>query len=43
MTEAMEIVKSDEYYINAAKEGWLTFDYIFNPVNLIKICEQGGK
>lgn len=43
MNKAMEIVKKDDFYIKAAKDGWLTFDYIFNPVNLIKICEQGGK
>lgn len=43
MTKAMKIVKENEFYIKGAKDGWLTFDYIFNPVNLIKICEQGGK
>lgn len=43
MTKAMKIVKENEFYIKGAKDGWLTFDYIFTPVNLIKICEQGGK
>lgn len=41
MESAVNIVKNDEFYRQGAKDGWLTFDYIFNPVNLIKICEHG--
>ena len=43
MSKAMRIVKENEFYLKGAKEGWLTFDYIFNPVHLIEICEKGGQ
>lgn len=38
---AMKTVLKDEKYIEMANSGMLSFDYIFNPVNLIKICEKG--
>lgn len=41
MSKAMRIVKENEFYLKGAKDGWLTFDYIFNPVHLIEICEKG--
>ena len=42
MSKAMKIVTTNGFYIKGAKDGWLTFDYIFNPVHLIEICEKGG-
>lgn len=42
MEEAMKIVKANEFYLKGARDGWLTFDYIFNPVHLIEIYEKGG-
>lgn len=41
MTTALKVVLHDEYYINMANKGMLTFDYIFNPKNIAKICERG--
>lgn len=37
----MKIVLENERYIEMANSGMISFDYIFNPVNLIKICENG--
>lgn len=42
MSNAMKIVKENGYYLNMAKIGKLTFDYIFDPARLIEICEKGG-
>lgn len=41
MSKAMKIVTTNEYWLRKAREGWLTFDRIFNPTDLIKICETG--
>lgn len=42
MEEVMKIVKANEFYLKGARDGWLTFDYIFDPVHLIEIYEKGG-
>lgn len=42
MTKAMKVILHNERYIEMANKGMITFDYIFNPKNIIKICEQGG-
>lgn len=43
MSQAMDIVTNNDFYLKKAKEGWLTFDKIFDPACLIEICEKGYK
>lgn len=40
MNPAMKIVTTSKYYQEMGDK--ISFDYIFNPANLIKICERGG-
>lgn len=42
MKFVMEILLSNEKYIDMAKKGMIDFDYIFKPVNLRKIYEYGA-
>lgn len=37
--KAMDVVLTEDKYLELAKKGWLTFDYIFDPNRIIKICE----
>lgn len=41
MTRAVSTVLHSKRYQEMASKGMITFDYIFNPKNIIKICEQG--
>lgn len=41
MNSALKVVLNDGYYIAMANKGSLTFDKIFDPRNITKICERG--
>lgn len=41
MEKAVRTVMTSQRYVEMANKGMITFDYIFNPANIIKICEQG--
>lgn len=43
METAVKTVLTNTRYIEMANKGMITFDYIFNPANLVKICEKGGE
>lgn len=42
MSRAMKIILNDGHYAEMIQKGMITFDYIFNPTNILKICERGG-
>ena len=43
MKKVMNILLNNEKYVEMANKGMIDFDYIFNPVNLRRICENGGQ
>lgn len=42
MKKVMDILLSNDRYTEMANKGMITFDKIFEPANMRRICEQGG-